>query len=305
MADEQGKTRDGWDKLDSVGKLLTALLSPLIAALFGFVAAQYLQSSEATDARVRLYTELTARREEADSSLRKDMFNSIISKFLSGKSSDLRDRILNLELLAFNFHDSLDLGPLLEEVQRQLDQQTEIPRPMLQKRIDNIATKVKQRQVNVLEKSGAKKDGGLSFEELLASPNGIKVFDADLPDPMGAGSIARRHFTLTVLRDDQSLRKLLLRLEVRKQLQTEADLTFWVSLFDFPLIENVRLPDGQRCAVLLNTFDKTNAELTLVYFPGSRASIKDKPYTDEVIDDLRQLEKKSSDDNGGVAARER
>jgi hypothetical protein len=52
------------------------------------------------------------------------------------------------------------------------------------------------------------------------------------------------------------------------------------------MLDNTRLPHGRRCAVVLRNFGDDSAELTLVYFPGSRSGLKEKPYYDEVIDEL-------------------
>src|SRR5262249_33452164 len=62
--------------------------------------------------------------EEADTSLRKEMFNSIIKDFLMIEKTEPSKQpdkmMLGLELLAYNFHDSLDLGPLFKDVYRHL-----------------------------------------------------------------------------------------------------------------------------------------------------------------------------------------
>ena len=44
-----------------------------------------------------------------------------------------------------------------------------------------------------------------------------------------------------------------------------------------------------RCAVVLDQFADSSAELTLVYFPGSYASLKEKVSYDEVVEKLRVL----------------
>jgi hypothetical protein len=64
--------------------------------------------------------------------------------------------------------------------------------------------------------------------------------------------------------------------------------TFHVSYFDFPLLDYTRLPEGWRVAVVLQDLDKDAgvARFNLVYFPASRASLKDKPYFDEMLDQL-------------------
>ena len=62
--------------------------------------------------------------------------------------------------------------------------------------------------------------------------------------------------------------------------------TFSVGYFDFPMIDNTRLTGGQRCAVVLNNISDQSADITLVLFPGSYASLKEKPYYNEVIESV-------------------
>ena len=74
------------------------------------------------ETNARLYSELTSRREESESALRKDMFTSIIKSFLrSGQQATLEQKVLNLELLVYNFHESLNLKPLFLHIQRQVE----------------------------------------------------------------------------------------------------------------------------------------------------------------------------------------
>jgi hypothetical protein len=68
--------------------------------------------------------------------------------------------------------------------------------------------------------------------------------------------------------------------------------SFSVSYFDFPMIDNTRLEKGQRCAVVLNSFSDESADLTLVLFPGAYASLKEKPYYNEVIENVLSASKK-------------
>ena len=64
--------------------------------------------------------------------------------------------------------------------------------------------------------------------------------------------------------------------------------TFTVSYFDFPMIDNTRLTGGDRCAIVLNGFSGYAADITVVLFPGTYASLKEKPYYSEVIESVRQ-----------------
>src|SRR6476661_958241 len=113
----ESKQRDWWDKLqillDPLGKLFTAVL----VVYLGYMGNSFLQE----DQKRRAYVELLSRREEADGNLRKDMFGKVIDQFVAQdkKKGALENRILNLELLAYNFHESIDLGPLLKQVYEQ------------------------------------------------------------------------------------------------------------------------------------------------------------------------------------------
>jgi hypothetical protein len=67
--------------------------------------------------------------------------------------------------------------------------------------------------------------------------------------------------------------------------------TFIIGYYDFPMIDNTRLSRDQRAAVVLNQINEGGADLTLVYFPGSYASLREKVSYDEVVDRLRIMGK--------------
>ena len=52
------------------------------------------------------------------------------------------------------------------------------------------------------------------------------------------------------------------------------------------MLDNTRLSGSERCAVSLTALNPNIISVSLAYFPASRASLKDKPYYDEVIRDL-------------------
>jgi hypothetical protein len=49
------------------------------------------------------------------------------------------------------------------------------------------------------------------------------------------------------------------------------------------MIDNTRLENGDRVALVLRRWEENSAELWVAYFPGSRAGLKDKMYYEEVI----------------------
>lgn len=119
MADKQ---RDGWDKAAIILQSLGGFVTAAVVAMLGIVGSGYLNEKQKIDTNVRLYTELMSKREEAESALRKDMFTSIIDTFLKPQAPSLDVRVLNLELLAYNFHESLNLKPLFANIDQQIRQ---------------------------------------------------------------------------------------------------------------------------------------------------------------------------------------
>lgn len=296
--DKTAKRKDWWDKSDIILKSMGSVLTALAVTGVGFFGSQYLDRRQDIETNLRLYTELMSRREEADSSLRKDMFNNIIKDFLKPSSTMPEQQVLNLELLTYNFHESLELGPLFKDIYRKISHShppiAEDEKERLLKRLKKVTQEVKDRQVAALERAGSKLDGGINLSELLDNPEGIKAIDGTIPTHLKANESSDRslqkqkNITVTVLSVNHERIELRVKLLVGDARIPEVDVVFWVGFFSFPMLDNTRLPDGNRCAVVLRQFDESggeisNAEMTLIYFPASRTSLKDKPYYDEVI----------------------
>src|SRR5512140_1759883 len=90
---EPEKRRDIWEKVALMFQAGGGIITAVTVAVIGFIGSNYLKDRELADTKsrermqaaesnVRIYTELMSKREEAESSLRKDMFVSIISTFL-------------------------------------------------------------------------------------------------------------------------------------------------------------------------------------------------------------------------------
>lgn len=276
-------------------------LIPLIVGIGGHYGSKFLSEKQALESNAHLYAELMSRREESDSSLRKDMFNSIIQTFLKASSDNPRRKVLGLELLAYNFHESLDLGPLFKEVYRDIvtaKKLSDDERSELVDRMEKVTREVIGKQVSALEEQSersGKLDGHVDWEELDRTPGGVTAIDSVVTIKDGKREI-KEHFRLEVLRSNRKKRELRVRLHATSGQQGSADqrvdtdLVFLVGYFDFPMLDNTRLPNGQRCAVVLRQFTEDSAELTLVYFPASRASLKDKPYYEDVLREVLHRE---------------
>jgi hypothetical protein len=295
--EERPKKRDIWEKIGLVLQSSGGLLTALTVAIIGLIGSSYLkdrelsenaarQNAQAYETNLRIYTELMSKREEAESALRKDMFVSIIQSFLRPGSSSLDERVLNLELLSYNFHESLNLKPLFIYLEKQIGSSGEPQRKEYLERLYKVATEISRKQMLVLEGAGQKTDRIIDFENFKQNPGGFPLEDATLT----LDGIARQ-FSLFVLSADTRTRQINMRLEIKTPKDNLGNVEtssaeFWVGFFDFPMIDNTRLPHDQRAAVVLNAFEDGSADVTLAYFPGSYASLKEKPYYQEVVQNL-------------------
>ena len=286
--------RDRWDKLAIILQPVGGLLTAVAVAILGFWTSSYLRQREqrqaieqerlqTRDTNARLYSELTSRREEAESALRKDMFTSIINSFLREGPATVDQKLLNLELLVYNFNDSLDLKPLFDQIRREIQQNPK--RAEYAARLERVAEEITKKQMLVIQEGGDTFDATVNWKTL--------AFDG------GASSVAKdltsdgltRNFKLEILGADPAQQQVQLRVTVRGGQRETAETTsaeFWLGPFDFPMIDNVRLPHDKRLAAVLNNFDARSgsADLTLAYFPGKYAGLREKPYYDEVLANL-------------------
>jgi len=282
------KPKDFWDKVSVVLHPVGGLLTAFAVTFVGMKGSQILERRQSLDTNARLYSELMSRREEAESSLRKDMFVSIISSFLQPSQGDLDGKILNLELLAYNFHDSLNLKPLFLDIQRRLRRSKDAESDDFLARINRVAREITAKQLFSLEGHGKSFRRSVDFKELTAAGHGSIPLD---PETV---TVRKTTFEvgLRVLALDWSQQQLQVRLEVKspegKPELPDTRATFTVGYFDFPVIDNTRLANGVRCAVTLTNLSRDAADLTTVCFPGEYASLKDRPYYDEVIQKLRE-----------------
>jgi hypothetical protein len=284
------KHRDRWDKAQIILQPLGGLLTAAAIAIFGFVTSSRLDQRQTLETNTRLYSELMSKREESESALRKDMFVNIISNFLHTGGSDLGSDVLNLELLAYNFHESLNLKPLFLDLKRRVAAGLAVAKtPEAQAqyadysaRLERVAREIARRQMIVLEGVGRKYDRTV---DLSSDPAGTSL------DPV---SLTLEGKTTTLGLDVQGVDREAREITVTMNVETPDPelgrqtkvVTFDVSYFDFPMIDNIRLSYGQRCAVVLNNFSDQSADLTVVLFPGEYASLKERPYYNEVIENV-------------------
>jgi hypothetical protein len=294
--------RDSWDKIQIVMQPIGGLITALTIALVSYFGSAYLNNRQDNESKIRLYTELMSSREQAESALRKDMFNSILGTILKDSHS-LDENILQLELLAYNFHESLNLMPLFVYLDRQIaSEKNNQLKEEYRKRLYKMASDVTSKQISSLEGAAARETMFITFpsdsieykpglsQELAIDWKESKVFY----DTVKVGETVNAYKRVVYLNalgynvDEKSVN---VRLDIETYLNDKSinmvTQEFMIDYFQFPMIDNTRLSNDMRCAVVMRDFDFPNfIEVDILYFPGSHSSLKEKPYYDEVVKKL-------------------
>lgn len=296
MADETKPS--GSSTFSRFSGILRDLATPLTVAIVGGMLSFFVNKQQANDANQRAFAELMSQRESADTNLRIEMFKTVLEGFLRTDTSNVQDQILKLEILAYNFNDSLDLGPLFQDVFRRVDNQN--PNDPNRQRLTRVASDVVLKQVESLTfELGAEKDAVVDFDELKKKPEGLAdLVDQELTLPYPEADRKNhpgRKFKIDVLGYDPKMEQVMLRLAIsppgKPDATPEVDVRFAVGHFDFPAINNTRLSNGERAAVVIKNMDDSSAKISLVYFPANRAGLKDRMYVEEVLEQMTRLRK--------------
>jgi hypothetical protein len=286
-----GSEKDFWDKAEIILHPVGGLITAVTIAIVSYYASDYINKNQENEAKTRLYTELMSKREESESALRKDMFTSIIGTILRD-SDEMDEKILQLELLAYNFHESLNLTPLFTYLNRRNNNETTDPRlyKTYRNRIYDMSKEVTTKQLASLE-GVAKTERFVYFYDSLAfNPN--DTFSCTFIDTIHTGKEALpvQHLVHMTIQEKDTLNstvKLGLKICTRIPGKEDkvVDPSFVIDFFEFPMIDNTRLINDKRCAVVLRDFDPQNQfiELDLIFFPGSHSSLKERPYYDDIV----------------------
>ena len=302
-------------------ELMKVVAMPLVALVVGFVFNFSLNQRQQRDADNRMYIDMMGRREDSESALRKDMFKSILDTFMRQDQNtkitpgeQLGREVLSVELLAYNFHESMDIAPLFQHVRQRIPDNK--LQENLRSRLERVAVEVCERQISALSEGTAVARADADFAELqndrvphlfwnkyaVAAKDAKAASRVCLSMSRADGIKYYRQFLLEVIGYDKRAREILVRLVATRPVSVsecenagldlagyrEFDINFSVGSFDFPMIDNTRLSSDERCAVAVTDLTDYSTKLALLYFPGTRASFKDKRFFDDMLKEMRR-----------------
>ena len=312
------RTRDKWDYIEILLRPVSAFMTALTVALIGWFAQQTLdfrareETTRAIQAQkeetkrtelaqnYRLYTELLSKREDAESALRKDMFSTILKEFFQIRDSsnghtDVTKRLLKLEILALNFGEALSLSPLFIELDKDIDKNSYPPetakldRARDRHRLHSLARRVSLQQLSALSTGGRSWDFMIPIEMVKPgkpyrwSDNGYgeNTHGYDLEG-------IKRTYTFSFSQVDEDNKSVVVAIEIQTDGKIKAiEREFELNYFNFPMVDNTRLSDDQRFALIMTDFKEKSIEFTAICFPGKYSSQRDKPFLDDVIHRLQ------------------
>ncbi len=277
--------KDTWDKIQVIS---SAIVIPLTVAILAFFANNYLEKRQASEERIQLYSELMGKREASESALRKDMFSSIIDSFVNDKNESLEEDTLNIELLAYNFHDSLNLKPLFVHLQNKI-KASEDPKDKKDKlltRLEILSEEIIDSQLYVLKEVADTEDIIIKYD-VLDTVFITKKFILNIDG-------LKREIEIEVNEHDAINNRFRVALFIKDLLDENSEVFLvnqsWITLYDFPTVDSVRLSKDGRLSVSITDYDDLSAVLTVALFPGSYASLKEKPYYEDILKQLQEVE---------------
>ncbi|MEW6584516.1 MAG: hypothetical protein AB1442_02775 [Nitrospirota bacterium] len=264
-------------------EIIAKLLPGIGAVIAGIFIPLVININAERNRSNQLYAEIVSKREAADSELRARMFENLIKSFFGADSRQKthEEKLTLLRLLALNFHESFDLKPLFEGLKRELTANEKA-------RLKEIAREVVGRQEAMLSQV---KEGAVFERTLYAGEkNGIMI----PPDGQAAYKKHRLGIEVTEIGKDGDYAKLHV-VDIPDRNENVGDtveIDFRVSFCDMPFIANTKLFNNTRFAVTLKEIGtdergKKVARIKIIFFPDTYMSGRDRPYLDEMLEQLK------------------
>jgi len=327
--DAKDPERDLWGKVESFAKIVAAVGVSIGSVAIPYIIGKTSEQSRRAQVYMQVMSERekadTAIRQE----MFKTLLADYLGRFQENKNAteneeSFRKRIMFLDLLTLNFQEYLNARPLFEDVYWRLEKAKKKEKKeyekwgKLQEDLFRVAKNVASSQSGMLTQSGLSRSFNLtkgkvvcirlySVENLVELTDKFEkqplldrktesCSDASVQNPqkMDKGSPAidveleevnEAGVRVKVTPYQESFKNGTLNF-----VQALKPLKFVVSFFDLPYMDNTRLFDGSRFALLLSHIDKKekSAEINAIIFKGEFMSLRDRPFFEEMLQKLNK-----------------
>ncbi len=255
-------------------ELITKVVTAIGAILAGIFIPVVIQYNEEKNRETQLYVQIMTQREQSDSALRSQMFNSLISSYFGQDIiRDPEKQMMYLHLLTLNFQEFFDARPLFEDLDKRIT-------PAQRSRLLSIARDAADRQVNMLTKPENE-----PVEMILCVEESEECKRMDTFTIRGKD---KRSFQFSALLRQVSSSEARVRVSSADGSFNFKTVEIGVSYFDTPFMNNTKLVDGSRFSFVLRNMDPVRemATIEVVTFPEEYMNLRDRPYFDEMLSRL-------------------
>lgn len=322
MTDNVKQKKDFWDIMQALGPAIIAATVAIVGTMYNHQQAQIAKASEMRE----VYTKIMAERESSDNNIRATMFgmlfNAMFQKVggLNGEPTNaqaIKQQVMFLDLLSRNF-DTIDIKPLFENLDNEMTKKLYNEQYSDEFRGDMFTMRAELRRIG--------RNLSIKQLNALASLTGsdvrrVVIMQMDdgtmqvIPDeaPEGKTDDFPVEIRPEILHDGV----IDLTLDYKKSKVTDQGFkapSFYITFYDLPYIDNSVLDKDMRIALVLTKFfnvqdlDKFRskldrrllkdyqdmkdggiskyAEVRLIKFPAKYTGHRDRPYLQEILQDL-------------------
>ena len=271
--------KDTWDVLQVLG----AISLPIVVAFGGLFFNAQIAARERNTELAQLVLNITSQRELADTQIRAQMFNSLLTTFFSEADDtrdELRDKVTLLYLIQTNFVEYFNARALFEALHDEIDKQEDRTYASeLKKKMRAAAAAIVDRQ------------------EILLSHENIRRLRIPLDGDPETVELGEHELSIAVEDVNEDFASVVLRADPADMGFSE--IKFKVAYYDMPLTDYTTLPDDHRFAVTFKGEDTEEldgggvlrfAKLHVIEFEDNRLLSRDRPTISTIVDMLRSLQ---------------
>jgi hypothetical protein len=322
MSDNVKQKKDLWDILQALGPAIIAATVAIVGTMYNHQQAQIAKASEMRE----VYTKIMAERESSDNNIRATMFGMLFNAMfqkeggLKGEPTSIRavkQQVMFLDLLSRNF-DTIDIKPLFEDLDNEMTKEVydgkypaELRGEMFLMRNDlrRIGKNLSIKQLNALASLSGSEVRRVVIMQM--EDGTIQV----IPDDVPAGKAD--DFPVEIKPEVMHDGVIDLTLDYKKSKAADQGFkapSFYITFYDLPYIDNSVLDKDMRIALVLTKFFNVldlekfrskldrrllkdyqdmkdggiskYAEVRLIKFPAKYTGHRDRPYLQEILQDL-------------------
>ena len=311
--------------LDSISKLIGSVALLTGSALIPWFLHLNSQENQKTQVYAQIMSKREQSDTQIRAEMFKTLIGGYINNEVLSQNKEeekleiLRRNITLLALLIKNFQEYFDARPLFEDIYHKLEHLNNKESKELQKNLINLAKDIAKRQATMLTEShlestrlnlqvGESKcirlydiDDNFDAESKSIDENITYCLDRDMK-PFNNSKIKTFHsieiylnkivdkisvqVEVSLYDDFYTINYSTKKLKYLSSLQKDK-LTFNVSFFDMPYMDNTRLYNGKRFSLILSNIGGQNSILKIVEFREEFMSLRDRPYIEQIFNKIR------------------